>query len=63
MVFVYSNVRFRSNDPVTLFVSNFLQNFFLRQDRLNGDVPPHLAQPCCVALGQALDSGLVSRLV
>ena len=28
-----------------------------------GDMPPHLAQPCCVALGRALDSGLVSRLV
>ena len=35
---------------------------FLRQDQLSGDVPTHLAQPCCVALGQALDSGLGSRL-
>ena len=25
-------------------------------------MPPHLVQPCYVALGQALDSGLVSRL-
>ena len=24
-------------------------------------MPPHLAQPCCVALGRALDSGLISR--
>ena len=36
----------------------FLQNFFLRQDRLSGDVPPHLAQPCYVALGRALIWGL-----
>ena len=25
-------------------LSAFLQNFFLHQDRLSGDVPPHLAQ-------------------
>ena len=24
----------------------FLRNFFLRQDRLSGDVPPHLSQSC-----------------
>ena len=37
-----------------LLLSAFLRNFFLRQDRLSGDVPPHLAQPCYVAIGQAL---------
>ena len=31
-------------------LSAFLRNFFLCQ-------PPHLAQPCCVALGCALDLG------
>ena len=36
----------------------FLRNSFLCQDRCYGDVPPHLAQPCCVALGRALDWGL-----
>ena len=41
----------------------FLRNFFLCQDRWHGDVPPHLAQPCYVALGQALDWGLISRHV
>ena len=25
---------------------------------MSGDVPPHLAQPCCVALGRALIWGL-----
>ena len=24
----------------------FFRNFFLRKNRLSGDVPPHLAQPC-----------------
>ena len=33
-------------------------NFFLHQDRLSGDVPPHLAQPCYVSLGRALIWGL-----
>ena len=28
--------------------------FFLCQDQLSGGVPPHLAQPCCEALGRAL---------
>ena len=28
------------------------------EDRLSGDVPSHLAQPCYVALGQALIWGL-----
>ena len=40
-----------------LLLSAFLRNFFLRQDRLSGDVPPptpHLAQPFYVALGRAL---------
>ena len=42
-------------DVFLLFVlSAFLRNFFLRQDRLSGDVPPHLVQPCYVALGWAL---------
>ena len=45
------------------FFSAFLRNFFLCQDRCHGDVPSNLAQPCCVALGQALDSGLLFRLV
>ena len=31
---------------------------FLRQDGLSGDVPPHLTQPCYVALGRALILGL-----
>ena len=35
----------------------------LCQDCWHGNVLPHLAQPCCAALGQVLDSGLVSRLV
>ena len=35
---------------ITDFLSAFLQNFFLCQDRLSGDVPPHLAQPCYVSL-------------
>ena len=29
-----------------LLLYAFLRNFFLRQDWLSGDVPPHLAQPC-----------------
>ena len=33
-----------------LFLSPFLLNFFLGQDRGHGDVPPHLVQPCSVAL-------------
>ena len=41
------------------FFSAFLWNFFLCQNRWHGDVPPHLAQPCYVALGWALDSGLL----
>ena len=44
------------------FFSAFLQNFFLCQDRLSGDVPPHLAQPCYVALGWALILGLYPDL-
>ena len=44
-------------------LSALLWNFFLCQDRWHGDMPPHLAQPCLVALGRAPDSGLVSRLV
>ena len=32
-------------------LSPFLPNFFLCQDRCHGDVPPHLVQPCYVALG------------
>ena len=39
---------------VQFFLSAFLQNFFLCQERLSGDVPPHLAQPCYVTLGRAL---------
>ena len=36
-------------------LSLFLQIIFLCQDCLSNDVPPHLAQPCYVALGLALD--------
>ena len=32
--------------------------YFLCPDRLSGDVPPHLAQLCCVALGRALIWGI-----
>ena len=39
-------------------LSAFLQNFFLHQDHLSGDMPPHSAQPCYVALVQALIWGL-----
>ena len=44
-------------------LSAFLWNFFLCQDHWHSDVPLHLVQPCCVALGRAFDSGLISRLV
>ena len=43
---------------ISSFLSPFLRNFFLCQDRLSGDVPPHLAQPCYIALGWALIWGL-----
>ena len=46
-----------------IFLTAFLWNFFLWRDGWHGGVPPHLVQPCCVALRQALDSGLISRLV
>ena len=36
----------------------FFINFFLRQDHLSSDVPPHLTQPCYVAIGRALIWGL-----
>ena len=39
----FSNIKF-------ILFSAFLRNFVLRQDLLSGDVPPHLAQPCYVAL-------------
>ena len=32
-------------ESLIFLLSAFLQNFFLRQDRLSGDVP-HLSQPC-----------------
>ena len=38
---------------------SFLHNFFMYQDCWHGDVPPQLAQPCCVALWWALDLGLI----
>ena len=44
--------------PLLLLLSTFLRNFILRQGPLSSDVPPHLAQPCYVALGQALIWGL-----
>ena len=38
------------NIKIMLFLFPFLLNFFLGQDRGHGDVPPHLLQPCSVAL-------------
>ena len=46
------------NNVRGIFFSAFLRNFFLRQDRLSGNVPPHLVQPCYLALGRALIWGL-----
>ena len=43
------------------FLSAFFWNFLLCQDHWHGDVPPLLVQPCYVALGRALDLGLISR--
>ena len=44
---------------ISIFLlSTFIRNFFLFQDRWHSDVPSHLAQPCYVALGQALIQGL-----
>ena len=43
-------------------LSAFLLNFFLCLDRWHGDVSPHLAQPCYVAPGRALDLGLYPDL-
>ena len=43
---------------IHIFLSTLLQNFFLCQDRQSSVVPPHLAQPCYVALGRALIWGL-----
>ena len=45
------------------FLSAFLQNFFLCPGRGHSDVPPHLAQPCYVVLGRALDWGLIRQVV
>ena len=47
----------------TFFLSAFLRNFILCKEGWHGNVPSHLVQPCCVALGRALDLGLISRLV
>ena len=47
---------------VYFFLSAFLRNFFLCQDFWHSAVPPHLVQPCYVALGQALDLGLTSTM-
>ena len=44
-------------DDTLFLLSPFLWNFSLRQDRLSGDVPPHLVQPCYVALGASLCIG------
>ena len=33
-------------DKTQHIFSTFLGNFFLCQDCVQGDVPPHLAQPC-----------------
>ena len=41
-----------------VFLSVFLQNFFLCQDCWHGDVPPNLAQPCSVTLGWVSYIGL-----
>ena len=43
---------FLKRNVILLKLSAFLQNFFLHQDRLSGDVP------CYLALGQALIWGL-----
>ena len=49
-----------SPPPSRVFLlSTFLPKFFLCQDRCHGDVLLHLTQPCYVALGRALDSGLI----
>ena len=45
---------------ISFLLSAFLRNFLLCPDRWHVDVPPHLAQPFCVALGQALDLGLLN---
>ena len=64
-IFLFSNGLGRSvllNFFYVLFLlSAFLWNFFLCQGCRHGGVPPHLVQPCYVALGWALDSGLISR--
>ena len=44
-------------------LSAFLLNFFLCKDHWNGNVPRNLAQPCYVALGQALIWGLLIRKI
>ena len=44
-------------------LSPFLRNFFLCWDHWHGDVPPHLAQPCFVALGRALIWGIYGQSV
>ena len=46
---------FWASTSITFFSSAFLWNFFLC---LSDDVPPHLVQPCYVALGRALIWGL-----
>ena len=44
-------------------LSAFFRNFFLCQDHWHGNVSPHLGQPCYVALGWTLDSGLMLFLM
>ena len=57
--FIYTHTKCDTKfEQKLIFLSAFLRNFFLRQDWLRGDVPPDLAQPCQLALGQALIWGL-----
>ena len=44
-------------------LSAFFWKFFLCQDHWHGNVSPHLAQPCYVALRWTLDSGLMLFLM
>ena len=54
----FFSVWHRKNLSMLLFLSAFLWNLFLCQDHRHCYVPPHLAQPCYVAQGQALICGL-----
>ena len=45
--------------PNAFFIICLPVEFLPPSRRLSYDVPPHLAQPCCVALGRALDLVLI----